>query len=141
MTAQAVNASDTVRSALLEQAVIDRLDLLDRLVADADVTSLATAASSEITKLTSAWRAVLNQHQPDARSRCTQCIGWRRGRRFPCPMWIAAHEHLIANHRPLPSTRGRTIHPPRIVSQSPPRRQRPTAIHKRDDPHRVMLNL
>lgn len=87
---------DEVLAATLRDAVYSRLDYLDRLVADADLPSRAALADTEIARMTTAWRALLVQHQPDENGRCPQCSGWRRPRQHPCSVWTTAHQHLIA---------------------------------------------
>lgn len=91
---------DEVLVSTLRDAANGRLDYLDALVGEADVRSRAALAESEITRLTAAWRGLLDQHVPDEQGRCPQCFGWRRGRRFPCTVWTTAHQHLIAADGP-----------------------------------------
>lgn len=98
---------DEVLATTLREAVIGRLDYLDTLVSEADLRSRAALAESEIARLTSAWRALLDQHAPDQQSRCPQCSGWRHGRKFPCTVWITAHQHLIAIDGPPSAGAGR----------------------------------
>jgi hypothetical protein len=98
---------DEVLATTLRDAVHQRLDYLDTLVAEADLQSRAALAESEIARLTTAWRALLAQHQPDEDGRCPQCSGWRRPRKFPCSVWITAHQHLIAADGPLAAGPGR----------------------------------
>lgn len=91
---------DEVLSSTLHDAVLGRLDYLDKLATDGDLHSRAALSSTEITRLTSGWRSVLAAHQPDERGRCTQCSGWIRPRRHPCTVWTTAHQHLIATDSP-----------------------------------------
>ncbi|MDQ3577086.1 MAG: hypothetical protein M3443_05695 [Actinomycetota bacterium] len=56
----------------------DRQEYLDKLAADGDLRSRAALSSTEVTRLTSAWRSLLTAHQPDEHGRCPQCSGWFR---------------------------------------------------------------
>ncbi|MGH3752942.1 MAG: hypothetical protein ACRDRP_09635 [Pseudonocardiaceae bacterium] len=87
---------DEVLVSTLQAAVIGRLDYLDTLITDADEPSRAALAETELSRLTAGWRALLAEHQPDEHGRCPQCSGWRRGHKFPCSVWVIAHQHLIA---------------------------------------------
>lgn len=87
---------DEILAGVLRSGVYERLDYLDKLVAEGDTPSLAALAETELPRLSTAWRAVLALHEPDERGRCPHCSGWRRGRLFPCSVWAVAHEHLIA---------------------------------------------
>lgn len=93
-------------AATLTAAVRERLDYLDRLALDGDDPSQAALAETEIPRLTTAWRALLDQHAPDARGRCPQCSRWRRPRRHPCTVWTTAHQ-LIAADGPSAAVPGR----------------------------------
>ena len=86
-----------VLAAVLRDAMVERLACLDRVVCRADV-------SAELAKLASAMREILALHQPDRDGRCRGCSGWRRHRRFPCPVWLIAHRHLLvpADHHITP---------------------------------------
>ncbi|MGH3625320.1 MAG: hypothetical protein ACRDQ5_26640 [Sciscionella sp.] len=109
---------DELLSLTLRDAVYDRLSYLDTLAANADQPSKAALADTEIVRLTAAWRAVLAEHEPDARGRCPQCSRWRRPRAHPCSVWTAAHRHLITT----PSEPGTSRHTPS------PRRTAPAAL-------------
>ncbi|MFD9701354.1 hypothetical protein [Lentzea sp. NPDC059081] len=78
-------------AATLTTAVHERVDYLDHLAADEP--SRAALAETEITRLTSAWRVLLELHAPDGHGRCPHCSTWRRPRR-PCTVWTTAHQHL-----------------------------------------------
>jgi hypothetical protein len=88
---------DETLTTLLCDAVVDRLNYLDKLASEGDMRSRAALADTEIMKLTLAWRTVLDAHRPDRRGRCPQCSGWRRPRRHPCSVWATAHELLIVS--------------------------------------------
>jgi hypothetical protein len=81
---------------MLQQAVWERLDMLEELVRSADNESLLSLARSELPRLTQGWRALLATHAPDQRGRCPECSGRWRPRAAPCSVWQAAHEHLIS---------------------------------------------
>lgn len=98
---------DEILADALCRAVYSRLDYLEKLANDADLRSRAALADTEIVRLTSAWRTLLAAHQPDERSRCPQCSGWRRPRRHPCSVWTIAHQHLIAADGPPAAGTGR----------------------------------
>ncbi|MBP2323739.1 hypothetical protein JOF56_004124 [Kibdelosporangium banguiense] len=83
-----------VLAAVLRDAMINRLASLDSL-------SRKASASTELGNLTSAMREILDLHQPDSSGRCRGCPGWRRNRRFPCPVWLIAHRHLLVPADPL----------------------------------------
>lgn len=93
-------------AATLTTAVHERLDYLDHLAVDGDEQSRAALAETEILRLTTAWRALLDLHAPDERGRCPQCSGWRRPRRHPCTVWITAHQ-LVAADGPSAAEPGR----------------------------------
>ncbi len=93
---------DEVLASTLRHAVCERLNYLDTLVAEADQESRAALADTEITRLASAWRALLAEHEPEHRGRCPRCSGWLRPPR-PCSVWTIAHRHLIADDTPAAS--------------------------------------
>lgn len=98
---------DEILAATFRRAVHDRLDYLDKLATDGDLRSRAALSSTEITRLTSAWRSLLAAHQPDEHGRCPQCSGWLRPRAHPCTVWTTAHQHLIAADGPPAAENGR----------------------------------
>jgi hypothetical protein len=83
-------------AAVVRGLVFDRLDYLDHLASEADVPSRAALAETEIGRMTEAWRALLSEHQPDARGRCRHCSRWRHPRAFPCATWTIVHHHLVS---------------------------------------------
>jgi hypothetical protein len=85
-----------VLSRMLQQAMWERLDMLEELVRSADNESLLSLARSELPRLTQGWRALLAAHAPDPRGRCPECSSRWRPRAAPCSVWEAAHEHLIS---------------------------------------------
>lgn len=98
---------DEALASTLREAVLDHLTHVDMLARDGDERSRAAVATTEITRLTSAWRVLLYQHQPDANGRCPQCSSaLRRRRRHPCPVWATAHQQLVADDE-RPAAAGR----------------------------------
>jgi hypothetical protein len=91
-----------VMAGTVRDAVHQRLDYIDRLATTGDTRSLAMLASSEIVRLTGAWRVVLNKHAPDEHNRCRACSGWRRPARYPCAVWTTALSHLLADDPQAP---------------------------------------
>lgn len=88
---------------LLRLAVLDKLDGLDE--ADGgeegeEAGGLLPMARSEIRRLTDGWRALLVVHQPGDGDLCPQCSGRFRRKRWPCSVWLAAHQHLISEGVP-----------------------------------------
>ncbi|HEV2783803.1 MAG TPA: hypothetical protein VGX25_30825 [Actinophytocola sp.] len=103
-------AHDSVRDAVLR-----RLDLLDRAAGHADPRTLLPLARVELNRLADGWRLLLTVHQRDEEGRCRACPAGLRGRRWPCPVWRMAHEQLIGEGvphrrrtRPLRNPFGRT---------------------------------
>ncbi|ONI70536.1 hypothetical protein ALI144C_48760 [Actinosynnema sp. ALI-1.44] len=79
-----------VLAAVLRDAMVVRLQWLDTLASDVDVPVI------ELRSLTAAMREILELHQPDGNGRCRGCsTGMRRGRKFPCRVWLIAHRHLL----------------------------------------------
>jgi hypothetical protein len=108
----------------LRDAVLQRLELLDKVAEHGEAEALVPLARAEIHRLADGWRLLLTVHQPDEDSRCKACPGWLRRRRWPCQIWNMAHQHLIGEglpHRerrkPLrnPFTRSGTIDIPAEV--------------------------
>jgi hypothetical protein len=90
---------DRVLGEMLQQAVWDRLDMLDELVNSADNESLLSLARSELPRLTHGWRALLATHEPDRQGHCRECSSRWRPRAAPCTVWRTAHEHLVSTTR------------------------------------------
>lgn len=72
------------------RAVLERLTALD------DMAALPTARA-QIRQITEGWRTLLAAHQPTDRGRCPRCSGWLRNRKWPCQVWITAHNQLIGD--------------------------------------------
>jgi hypothetical protein len=86
--------------AIVRDAVLRRLDLLDRAAGHADPRTLLPLARVEINRLAGSWRRLLTLHQRDEEGRCRACPGGLRARRWPCQVWLAAHEQLIGEGAP-----------------------------------------
>ena len=90
----------------LREAVLRRLSALDRIAsASSAEAALIPLARTELTRLASGWRRLLAAHQPDHDRKCTACPRsfWRR--RWPCRIWLMAHQHLIGESIPRPRPR------------------------------------
>jgi hypothetical protein len=83
----------------LRDAVLRRLDLLDRAAGIADPRTLLPLARTEINRLADGWRLLLTAHRCDEDGRCHACPTGTRGR-WPCQIWRAAHEQLIGEGVP-----------------------------------------
>jgi hypothetical protein len=90
---------DEDSAASVQTAVIERLDYLDKLAINGDHASRAAMATTEIARLTGAWRSLLEQHLPDGHGRCPRCSGWQLWQRRPCRVWRMVHEHLVSETR------------------------------------------
>jgi hypothetical protein len=98
---------DEVLRTTLREAVYDRLDYLDTIVDGADAPSRVALADSAIPMLTSAWRDLLGEHEPDERGRCRTCSPWWTRRTRGCSVWPVAHRHLIPDILERPTDGGR----------------------------------
>ena len=96
---------DTIRDAVLQ-----RLDMLDKAAGDADPSTLLPLARTEITRIAEGWRLLLTVHQCDDDRRCRACPTGIRGRRWPCQVWRTAYAQLIGEG--LPHHRTRTLRNP-----------------------------
>lgn len=115
----------------LRRAVLDKLEGLDETVGYAHPDRLVPLARTEIRRLTDCWRRLLDSHQPDDDGRCPHCAGWLRRKRWPCAVWLAAHQHLIGE--------GVTQQGRRHLLRNPFRRKPAIAIPRQQDerPHQA----
>ncbi|WP_158882750.1 hypothetical protein [Amycolatopsis anabasis] len=96
----------------LQASVHRRLDDLTRSVDTADETIAANLGFTEIPILVEALRAVLAEHEPDARGRCPACRSrlsrmlFRKRSRTPCRAYLAVQLRLGIGDEPVvpPST-------------------------------------
>lgn len=107
----------------LRRAVLDRLTVLDDLAGRPDAGGVLP---EEIRRVTEGLRELLIDHEPDAGGRCPVCSGVLRRRRWPCPVWVAAHHYLIGEglpheqrRRPL-RTPFRGMRGVQIIPRTPP---------------------
>ncbi len=105
------------------RAVLERLTALD------DMAALPTARA-RIRRVTEGWRTLLAAHQPTSRGRCPTCSGWLRNRKWPCRIWVTAHNQIIGDGQveqpPAPPPRGSARHPREVEIVSRP-------VGRRDD--------
>jgi hypothetical protein len=78
----------------VRRAVMERLAAVEELTLRAGA---ASAARTQLKNITGGWREVLAEHQPNRKGRCPVCSGWMRRRRWPCQVWVTAHQHLIGD--------------------------------------------
>jgi hypothetical protein len=85
---------------VLRDAVLQELARVDQVTEENDARSLLPLARTEIHRLADGWRLLLTMHQPDEDGRCAVCRGRFRHRRWPCRVWLTAHQHLISESVP-----------------------------------------
>lgn len=109
------------------RAVLERLTVLDEIVEQPETDLPAPLARAELRRITGGWRDLLSQHQPDAAGRCPVCSGWLRRRKWPCQVWITAHQQLLgdtSDDQPGRAALGSAFRRPRdveIVARQPDR--------------------
>jgi hypothetical protein len=79
----------------MRRAVMRRLAMLDQATEHSDAGSLVPLARAELQRLADGWRLLLEVHTADEDGRCRACPGRLRKRRWPCKVWLLAHQHLI----------------------------------------------
>lgn len=84
----------------LRRAVQERLDLVDQIAERGDPGALLPLARAELYRLAESWRQLLLVHQPNEDGRCLTCPPGLRRRRWPCQVWLTAHDHLIGEAPP-----------------------------------------
>ncbi|MGB3443933.1 MAG: hypothetical protein WBA97_34785 [Actinophytocola sp.] len=77
------------------RAVLARLAALDDVAGKADSPTLLPLARTELHHLADGWRRLLTVHCAEPDGSCASCRTGIRARRWPCPVWRAAHEQLI----------------------------------------------
>lgn len=87
------------------RAVLDRLGTLDDMASHAGTSLPLSVARTEIRRITKGWRVLLTEHQPDAAGRCPVCSGGWRRRKWPCQVWVTAHQRLIGATTEVPQPR------------------------------------
>jgi hypothetical protein len=85
---------------VLRNAVLQQLARVDQVAEQGDARSLLPLARTEIHRLADGWRLLLTMHQPNEDGRCAVCAGRFRNRRWPCQVWLMAHQHLISESVP-----------------------------------------
>lgn len=100
------------------RAVLERLTALDDMGAQTGTALPPPVARTHLRRIVEGWRHLLTGHQPDSRGRCPVCSGLLRRRKWPCQIWITAHQQLIGDARgaeqPVPAPRA-PARPPRDV--------------------------
>ncbi|HEX3790491.1 MAG TPA: hypothetical protein VHW44_21680 [Pseudonocardiaceae bacterium] len=81
----------------LDRSLHDRLGDLVRKAERGDDETVLDLARSELPKMVSALRALLDEHRPDDRGRCPTCRRKRFSRRLPspCRAYLTAHLCLM----------------------------------------------
>lgn len=79
----------------LRRAVLERLVAVEEITARTGSQPSVSSARNRLGSIADGWRQVLIEHQPNLNGRCPVCPGWLRRRRWPCQVWVTAHEHLI----------------------------------------------
>jgi hypothetical protein len=92
----------------MRRAVLRRLAALDQAAEQTNAGgALAPLARAELQRLADGWRLLLEVHTADEEGRCRACPGRLRKRRWPCKVWLLAHQHLIGvGTAPPPPQRG-----------------------------------
>ena len=90
----------------MRRAVMRRLALLDQAAERGDAGSLVPLARTELQRLAGGWRLLLEVHTADEDGRCRACPGRWRKRRWPCKVWLLAHQHLIGEGSQQPRRSG-----------------------------------
>lgn len=90
----------------MRRAVLRRLAALDQAAEQTSTGTLAPLARAELQRLADGWRLLLEVHTADEDGRCRACPGRLRKRRWPCKVWLLAHQHLIGEGTPAPQPQG-----------------------------------
>lgn len=81
----------------LRRAVLEWLAAVEEMAVRASSQRSVRLARTHLKTITEGWRELLLAHQPNLKGRCPVCSGWLRRRRWPCQVWVTAHEHLIGD--------------------------------------------
>jgi hypothetical protein len=94
----------------LDKSLHDHLSDLVRLAANADDRTAVDLARAELPRMVAALKALLDEHRPDEKGRCSTCRSRRFSRRLPAPCraYLAAHLCLTATREDQPTNRGET---------------------------------
>jgi hypothetical protein len=124
------------------RAVLERLTALDDMV-------VLPTARAKLRHITEGWRTLLAAHQPTSRGRCPMCSGWWRSRKWPCQVWITAHNQLIGDgqveQQPAPAPRGPARRPrdvevvPRQAGRRDHEHESPAVPRMRDEAQPVRM--
>ncbi|MFC0438976.1 hypothetical protein [Kutzneria buriramensis] len=95
----------------MRRAVLRRLAALDQAAEQTSAGTLAPLARAELQRLADGWRLLLEVHTADEDGRCRACPGRLRKRRWPCKVWLLAHQHLIGDGAPQPRPRSGVRNP------------------------------
>lgn len=79
----------------LRRAVLEQLAAVEETAARTSSQPSIGAERNDPGTAADGWRQVLIEHQPDLNGRCPTCSGRLRRRRWPCQVWVTAHEHLV----------------------------------------------
>ena len=118
----------------LRRAVLERLAAVEELALRTSSQLPVLVARNHLKTITGGWRELLLEHQPNDKGRCPVCSGWLRRRRWPCQVWVTAHQHLIGDGSESfegPGQKSRQSRPPRRVEVIPRQVGVPTAADQR----------
>ena len=94
----------------LERSLADYLTDIAYRARFGDQHAAAAVARFELPRLVQALKAVLDEHSPDERGRCTSCRTRRFGRApAPCRAYLTAHLCLVVTEEELPEESTRPI--------------------------------
>ncbi|MGH8572675.1 MAG: hypothetical protein ACREX8_08880 [Gammaproteobacteria bacterium] len=121
----------------LRRAVLERLAAVEEMAVRASSHLSARPARAHLKTIMDGWRELLIEHQPDLKGRCPVCSGRLRRRRWPCQIWMTAHEHLVGDgpEPTRPSARKSALfHGPRQVEVIPRQGGAPAAADQTGAP-------